>query len=242
MAIDFLEIKIRRRLLLAAIAVLPVACITSQPYPVSSLIYEPFVKPALRLPRVGQQWVYVVRNVFNQEVVDVITEQIVYVGDQVIIQRSGAKLGSLPDEIQEPWGYVLQDPHWSPSQKFLTKIPLWPEQLNPGWSGFYRSRYQVLGYPDSDFYWGLNIDAIAWEQVKSAAGNFLVLKYTIDIPYFQSNDPFRIVNTRNEDVWFSPDIGRWVYRRGYGRYLTPGLRWSEAYWEDYLEWELLSWN
>ena len=240
MAIDILEVKIGRRLLLAAVAAVPVACISSQPYPVSTPVNKPFPEPSLRLPKVGQEWVYTVRNIFNQEVVDVITEQVVFVGDQVRIQRSGAKAGTLPDEIQKPWGYILQDPHWSPPQIFLTRLPLWPEQLTPGWSGFYRSRYQVLGYPDSDFYWGLNINAVAWEQVQSAAGNFLVLKYAIDNPYFQSNDPFRTFNMRNEEAWLSPEIGRWVYRRSYGRYLTSGVKWSAAYWEDFLEWELLS--
>ena len=212
MAIDILEVKIGRRLLLAAVAAVPVACISSQPYPVSTPVNKPFPEPSLRLPKVGQEWVYTVRNIFNQEVVDVITEQVVFVGDQVRIQRSGAKAGTLPDEIQKPWGYI----------------------------GFYRSRYQVLGYPDSDFYWGLNINAVAWEQVQSAAGNFLVLKYAIDNPYFQSNDPFRTFNMRNEEAWLSPEIGRWVYRRSYGRYLTSGVKWSAAYWEDFLEWELLS--
>ena len=45
----------------------------------------------------GQQWVYNVRNVFNQELVDVVTEKVVSVGSQIRIERSGLKAGPLPD-------------------------------------------------------------------------------------------------------------------------------------------------
>jgi hypothetical protein len=37
-------------------------------------------------------------------------------------------------------------------------------------------------------------------------------------------------------------VGRWVIRRGYGRYLLGGMSWNNAMWEDYLEWELVSWK
>jgi hypothetical protein len=171
---------------------------------------------------VGQQWVYNVRNVFNQELVDIVTERVASIGPQVRIERSGLKAGRLPDEIQQPWGYVLQDPHWNPPQKFLKPIPLWPEQLVPGWSGFYRDRYQVVGYPDNDYYWGLNVTALQWEGVRVPAGQFPVLKYQNEAPFFTSNDFSRVANYRQEDVWFAPEVGRWVIRRGYGRYLWGG--------------------
>ena len=190
----------------------------------------------------GQQWVYHVRNVFNQELVDIVTEKVVSIGSQVRIQRSGLKAGPLPDEIQEPWGYILQDPHWSPPQKFQQALPLWPEQMVPGWSGFYRTRYQVVAYPDSSYYWGLSVSALQWEGVTVPAGQFSTLKYRNEAPYFESNDVFRVASYRQEDMWLSPEVGRWVIRRGYGRYLWAGMFWSNALWEDYLEWELVSWK
>jgi hypothetical protein len=191
---------------------------------------------------VGQQWVYHVRNVFNQELVDIVTEKVVSIGPQVRIQRSGLKAGPLPDEIQEPWGYILQDPHWSPPQKFQQALPLWPEQMVPGWSGFYRTRYQVVAFPDSSYYWGLSVSALQWESVTVPAGQFSTLKYRNEAPYFESNDVFRVASYRQEDMWLSPEVGRWVIRRGYGRYLWAGMFWSNALWEDYLEWELVSWK
>ena len=242
MAAQRLQINAVRRLLLLLSPALLAACIATQPYPVSTPLPQPLNPPKVRAPQVGQQWVYNVRNVFNQELVDIVTEKVVSIGPQIRIERSGLKAGPLPDEIQEPWGYVLQDPHWNPPQRFLKPIPLWPEQLVPGWSGFYRNRYQVVGFPDNDYYWGLNIGALQWESVRAPAGQFTVLKYQNDAPYFTSNDFSRVVNMRNEDVWFSPEIGRWVIRRGSGQYLWAGMFWNEALWEDYLEWELVSWK
>ena len=40
--------------------------------------------------------------------------------------------GALPSEIQQPWGRVLVDPHWSHVQVYETPIPLWPIQLRAG--------------------------------------------------------------------------------------------------------------
>jgi hypothetical protein len=148
----------------------------------------------------------------------------------------------LPDEIQQPWGFILQDPHWNPPQKFLQVMPLWPEQFVSDWSGFYRNRYQVVGYPDNDFYLGLNIAALKWERVQVPAGEFNTLLYRNDMPFFTSNDFSRVANIRSEDVWLAPEIGRWVIRRSSGQYLWAGMFWSNALWEDYLEWELVSWK
>jgi len=217
-------------------------CISSQPYPEGVVLSSPEATPKVRAPKVGQEWVYIVRNVFNQAVVDTVTERVVAVDKEVRIERTGVKAGRLPDEIQSPWGFILQDPHWSPPQLFQQAIPLWPEQLTPKWTGFYRTRYQVPAYPSSTYYWGLNITAVQWERMSVPAGQFLTLKYRNVAPYFESNDLFRVTNYREEDMWLSPEIGRWVIRRGYGRYITSGVFWVDAYWEDYLEWELVSWK
>jgi hypothetical protein len=196
----------------------------------------------MRPPQVGQQWVYQVRNVFNQELVDIVTETVVSLKPQIRIERTSQKLGRLPDEIQEPWGYVVQDPQWNPAQRFQDALPLWPEKLTQGWSGFYRTRYQIPNNSNGSYYWGLVSKALQWERISVPAGQFIVLKYRNENPYFESNDVFRVGNYREEDIWLSPEIGRWVVRRSFGRYITQGVYWSNAYWEDYLEWELISWK
>jgi len=242
MATHFLQIKYLQKLFVITLPFILAACISSQPYPKGIVEAQPQPTPLVRPPKVGQEWVYQVRNVFNQEVVDVITEKVISVGDQIRISRTGVKAGQLPDEIQSPWGFVIQDPHWSPPQQFSPAVPLWPVQLNVGSNGFYQSRYQVLGYPDGSYYWGLSMDTSQWERLSVPAGQFLTLKYHNEIPYFQSQDVFRVSNYREEDLWFSPEIGRWVIRRSFGRYLLGGMRWNGALWEDYLEWELISWK
>ena len=231
------------RLFFSAIfSLLLVGCIASQPYPISESIATPLNVPQMRAPQVGQQWVYQVRNVFNQQIVDIVTETVVTISPQIRIERIGEKLGPLPDEIQEPWGYVVQDPQWNPPQRFQQALPLWPEKLIPGWSNFYRTRYQVVGNPNASYYWGLSSKALGWERISVPAGQFNVLKYHNENPYFESNDVFRVGNYREEDVWLAPEIGRWVIRRSLGRYITLGVSWSNAYWDDYLEFQLLSWK
>lgn len=231
------------RLFFSAIfSLLLVGCIASQPYPISEPIATPLSVPQMRAPQVGQQWVYQVRNVFNQQIVDIVTETVVTISPQIRIERVGEKLGPLPDEIQEPWGYVVQDPQWNPPQRFQQALPLWPEKLIPDWSNFYRTRYQVVGNPNASYYWGLSSKALGWERISVPAGQFNVLKYHNENPYFESNDVFRIGNYREEDVWLAPEIGRWVIRRSLGRYITLGVSWSNAYWDDYLEFQLLSWK
>lgn len=218
------------------------ACLGSVSHIPKTPIATPITAQAVRAPAVGQQWVYEVRNYFNGELVDVLTETVVEVGATVRIARHGQKLGPLPDEIQQPWGMVLQDPHWTPPQRFTKVVRLWPEQFVPGWSGFYRTRYQVVGFPDNDFFWSLNVEAKKWNRVKTLAGDFDALHY-INTANFESDDWFRIASNRHEQVWFSPQIGRWVLRESFGEYLWMGMRgWRESIKEDYLRWELVSWK
>ena len=242
MATNFLQIRALRCVVLLTLPALLVACISSQPFPQGVGEPQPEPVPMVRAPKVGQVWVYQVRNVFNQEIVDVVTEKVVSVGNEIRIARSGAKAGPLPDEIQSPWGYVLQDPHWQPPQKFSKPIPVWPPQLQVGWNGFFTTQYQIPSQPDGSYYWGLGMTASQWERIQTPAGQFLVLRVHNEMPNFVSNDLFRVGNQRQEDLWFAPEIGRWVIRRSSGRYITPGVYWSNAYWEDYLEWELISWK
>jgi len=219
------------------------ACLGSVSNIPSVKIADPTVAPVIRAPAVGQQWVYEVRNIFNGELVDILTETVVSVGPKIQIAREGKKLGKLPDEIQEPWGMILQDPHWTPPQRFTKAVPLWPLQLNRNWSDFYQTRYQVLGIPDNDFYWGLSIDAKSWNRMKVIAGEFDVLYFVSTADNFQSDDWFRMASNRRDKVWFSPQIGRWILRESFGEYLWLGSGgWADANLEEYLRWELIAWK
>ncbi len=242
MAAYFLQMKPLHLFFSLLMSVLLTACISTQPYPKGEVQTQPITIPVVRAPKIGQEWVYQVRNVFNQEIVDTVTERVVSVGNEIRISRSGTKAGVLPDEIQSPWGYVVQDPHWKPAQLFSKPIPLWPTQLQVGWQAFFSTQYKVPSHPDGSYYWGVEMSASQWERVKTPAGEFLVLKFHNEIPNFVSNDLFRIGNERQEDLWFSPEVGRWVIRRSSGRYIMPGVYWANAFWEDFLEWQLISWK
>ena len=232
-----------RRLFVVISTLLLAACLGSVSHIPKSPVTAPITTPLVRAPAVGQQWVYEVRNYFNGELVDVVTETVVEVGPRVRIARNSHKRGPLPDEIQEPWGMNLQDPNWTPPQRFIKPVPLWPERLEPGWSGFYRARYQVVGFPDNDFYWGLNIEAKAWNRVKTQAGDFNALHYVNTADFFESDDWFRMASNRRENAWFAPEVGRWVVRERFGEYLWLGMRgWADSIKEDYLRWELVSWK
>ena len=50
---------------------------------------------------------------------------------------------ALPSEIQQPWGKVLVDPHWSQVQVYETSIPLWPTLLQPGWKFYINTKYKT---------------------------------------------------------------------------------------------------
>jgi hypothetical protein len=118
-----------------------------------------------------------------------------------------------------------------------------PEQFTSKSSGFYPSRYQVLGNIENDYYWGLSIDAKGWSRIKVIAGEFDTLYFTNTADNFQSDDWFRMVSNRREKVWFAPEIGRWVMRESFGEYLWLGSSgWADSILEDYLRWELISWK
>ncbi|MDE2260879.1 MAG: hypothetical protein KGK17_11210 [Betaproteobacteria bacterium] len=210
------------------------------PDPRTTPLPGPITPLPVRSPKPGQEWVYTLRNVFNGQVVDVVTETVVAVGDQVRIRRSSSKAGILMDEIQNPWGMILQDPHWEPPQLFTAAIPLWPEQLKAGWSGEYRRRYQVVGVPDYDYDWILSMEALAWEEITVPAGKFQALKFSNRIRFQSYEFYYRLFSERMETLWLVPGIGRWAVRRSAGTYYIEGK--GSRMREDDLEWELMSWK
>ncbi|MDE1943081.1 MAG: hypothetical protein KGI47_08040 [Betaproteobacteria bacterium] len=234
------EFDWRRRSLLMLLATLPAACITPLSDPRGRSVPPPAGQPHMRLPEVGQEWVYAVRNVYNQEVLDIVTERVVSVGAQVRIERTGQHAGSLPDEIQRPWGTIEQDPHWNPPQVFPVPIPLWPLELRAGWEGHFRREYQVLDKPDYHYHWSLAMHALGWEEIQVPAGQFRSLVFR-NFAQFDSNELYyRLESERTEDIWLVPEIGRWAIRRSSGIYYTGGKGDDER--EDFWEWQLQSWK
>src|SRR5580700_5797049 len=112
----------------------------------------------VRQPAVGQSWRYSKQDLFTHGLLIDQVDRVASVGATIAIESSSEAIaegkgkshwgadalrkyfphhdtpvGALPGEIQNPWGKIWVDPHWGQVQVYETAIPLWPEQLRPGW-------------------------------------------------------------------------------------------------------------
>jgi len=228
----------RRRTVLLLTGV-PAACAMYRPGPIQLPIAAPSEAPKIRPVALGQQWIYRVRNVYNGEVVDQVTETVVATSPVVRIERKGLGSNPLPDEIQSSWGMIVQEPYWGRPIEFATPVPAWPPELKAGRELEYRTWFR--GSADEGFYhyWDQTMRSMEWENVAVSGGRFQALRYDNSINYV-SGDFYRIESERADSIWFAPETGRWVLRRNHGQYLVPGR--GGAMFEDYLQWELLAWR
>jgi len=231
------------RLALAAgsltLAVLAGGCASWADPAAGARIVDPPAKSGVRAPAIGQQWTYRVRNVYNNQIVDEVTERVVQTQPLIRLQRVSRASGALADEVQAPWGMLVQDPHWRYPVTFDKPLPAWPAGLDlTRWTSD-STRYRMLAAPDYSAHWGLTMMPRDWVKVSVPAGTFDALHYDEVINY-QNEDLNVVFSERMEADWVAPEVGRWVLRRSHGTYYLPG-RGSEML-EDYLQWELESWR
>ncbi|MGO9993190.1 MAG: hypothetical protein ACLPTF_11855 [Steroidobacteraceae bacterium] len=236
-------------------AALPIGCSISRRQPELTT-----PSPTVRQPVVGQSWRYSKHDLFTGALVDIQDEQIASVDRTVEINsrtesekdepaaRTGGLNwirkyfdhprtgGPLPSEVQDPWGMVLVDPHWSQVQVYETPIPLWPTQLQPGWQTHIKSKYRTSD--EAGLPWAQTMKAEAWESITVPAGQFKALRYINDIN-FTSSDLSRANSVRRETIWFAPEIGRWVARESRGTYYFDESVADDQYNESSYRWELL---
>jgi hypothetical protein len=146
--------------------------------------------------------------------------------------------GPLPSEVQEPWGMVLVDSHWTQLQVYEKPIPLWPKEMRPGWSTTVGTYYKI---PDSEetMPWQLTMRAERWESITVPAGSFTALRFFNLIDFRYTNVAERTAAQRMEHIWFAPEIGRWVLRESSGTFReSVGFEVKESSYR----WELLSWT
>lgn len=223
-----------------SLSTLLAACSSLGGAPQGLVIAPPIGSPTIRPPAIGQQWVYQVRDAFSQAIVDEVTETIVAITPAIRIQRTSKKTGALPDEIQSQWGMLTQDAHWEQPISFSKPIPAWPVSFALNQSQSYSDQYQLLTQPDYSYFWNLTVTPRDWRSITVPAGEFKTLYYTNHIE-FQSNESyFRISSERDDSVWFSPEVGRWVLRRSQGSYEVAGNGGNRL--ENFLQWELKSWR
>lgn len=217
----------------------------------------------VRQPAIGQSWQYAKHERLNGTVIDTEIDSVSAVGRVIEIQTQselsqgkfrpypswGSRLlekygthdrpaGRPPSEIQQPWGMISVDSHWSEVQAYERPLPLWPTELRPGWSsGTIITRYQA--YNEEPLVWQLTMHAHDWESITVPAGRFEVLRYT-NLVYFRwPNVTERDAALRQENIWFAPEIGRWVVRESFGTFREDlGTEVQESSYR----WELLSWT
>jgi len=221
--------------------------------------------PTARAPAVGQSWRYLKSDFYTHERVDDQIDRVAAVGPTIDIdsrsevakQANGNSSwgtawlrkyiphhdpasGPLPSEVQDPWGAVLVDPHWSQVQVYETPIPLWPGQLVPGWKTRVHTRYKTPS-AEGGLPWGQTMAAHDWELITVPAGQFRALRFT-NLINFRSTDFAHSACQRQETVWFAPEVGRWVVRESSGIYYIEDSSVDTPYNEPGYRWELLEWT
>jgi hypothetical protein len=135
---------------------------------------------------------------------------------------------------------VLVDPHWGQVQVYETPIPLWPEQLRPGWHTRVHTKYKTPGNQDP-LPWEQTMKAHSWETITVPAGQFKALRFT-NLINFRNGDITRTDSVREETLWFSPEVGRWVARESRGSYYIDDSAVDQPFNENGFRWELLEWS
>lgn len=165
-------------------------------------------KAKVRMPAVGQSWWYAKHERLNGAVVDTEIDSVSALGPLIEIQTQSEtgrdrprpyppwglrlleKYGTQarpgdppPGEVQQPWGMILVDSHWSEVQAYERPLPLWPTELRPGWSsGTIITQYQTPN--EAPLVWQLTMHAHDWESITVPAGRFEALRYT-NLIYFR---------------------------------------------------------
>jgi hypothetical protein len=203
-------------------------------------VAQPNPIPSVRPPKVGQEWTYIKRDVFDGKNLGLVTERVSSVGQTIVIERTDESGGRLANEIQGPWGVVQTDPQWPKVVSFNPAIPLWPQELSATWNKQFITKYKLAGYSDSAYSWQEYMSAHGWEQITVPAGTFLTLRYQSLVNY-ESNDDNKVNCIRKETVWFAPSIGRWVARESSGSYMIQGQLGTPNL-EDSLQWQLTAYK
>ncbi len=253
---------VTRRSFLISSAALSVGCATHRPGAPGQAVAAPGIRP----PALGQSWHYAKRDLYTHSLIDDQVDLVAAVGGTVDIDsRSEADkaagtansswgtswlrkyvphhetpTGPLPSEIQDPWGKVLVDPHWSQVQVYETPIPLWPSQLVPGWRIYINTKYKTPSNEDG-LPWEQTMTARNWERITVPAGSFNALRFS-NMINFRSVDFSRSACQREETVWFAPEVGRWVARESAGSYYIEDSSVDTPYNESGYRWELVAWT
>jgi len=197
---------------------------------------------------VGDRWVYRETNRYNGlplAEVEVTVTAAAPLTCSVRRKRSDSTAGEIPrpDAVLEevyngPWA-VGHEPTYDMTLDFSEPMPLLPQSLRVGATSHDRTRYTVSGYSGS-YRWSQHLKAVAIERVATPGGSFECLRVRRRI-WFEYPDVFRFGSARVDDIWYAPEVNRWVRREWTGDYqhenaMDPrGGRRRE----DWVRWDLL---
>jgi len=251
--------QMTRRFFLASSAALSVGCAVRR----AATVATESSTAGVRQPAVGQTWRYSQHDLFTRALVVNQVDRVAAIDRSIEVASSSEavenaagsrwgtdflrkyighrdKPGALPSEIQSPWGMVLVDAHWGQVQVYEAPVPLWPEQLRPGWQTRVTTKYKTPMNQDA-LLWEQTMRAHAWEMIAVPAGQFKALRFTNTIN-FASSDVMRADSMRQETLWFAPEVGRWVARESKGSYYSDDSEVDQPYNENGFRWELLEWS
>ena len=64
----------------------------------------------------------------------------------------------------------------------------------------------------------LTMHAKGWETITVPAGRFAALRYYNIVDFRFTNASERTAALRQENIWFAPELGRWVVRESFGTF------------------------
>jgi hypothetical protein len=239
-----------RRFFLASSTALCVGCTLRRPAADAAESATASATASVRQPALGQSWRYSQHDLYTRSLLSNQVDRIAAVNRTVEIESTSEpakkhRAAPKPNvagvrEIQNPWGMILVDPHWGEVQFYETVIPLWPEQLRPGWQTRVSTNY-MTPRSQEPLSWTQTMKAHAWESITVPAGQFKALRFT-NVINFKDGDISRTDSVRRETLWFAPEVGRWVVRESKGSYYEDNSAADQPYNENGFRWELLEWS
>ncbi len=234
---------LNRRGALLAVLALPAGCAIQPLAPLpTTAIPAPGGPGSLRAPLVGQRWAYRKLDFFNSSVLEGVQETVASVASTIDVHRQTDSGAALADERHAAWGQLLRDPVWDYPMTFEMPVPLWPAPLIAGAKTSVHTHYRMDG--GSIRYWiQVYCDVRGWERVTVGAGTFDTLRIERLIR-LDHQDHTRAETLRQDTMWLSPEVGRWVARETSGRFRLQGSSglWQNESREDRFRWELTAWR
>ncbi|MEY3871384.1 MAG: hypothetical protein RLZZ296_379 [Pseudomonadota bacterium] len=231
---------LKRRSLLALLA-LPTGCaIQYLPPLASSKLTSGAPFGAIRAPALGQSWTYQKLNFYNSQRLDTVKEEIVGMTGGVRISRRSQDNLDLGDELQPVWGQVTQDPYWDFLQTYEVSLPLWLDNFAIGTSQSSNTHYRS-GSSSFRYWISARTTVVGWEKLVLPSGRFDTVRIE-KIIRLNHPDLSRLDTLRRDTIWLAPEIGRWVARETNGEFRVADRRGGWTGREDHFRWQLESWT